>query len=799
MVCPLTSNSMKKPPRYALLLALALILKAGAQTASQPVLPQGKEEPQSTIELSPFQVNTERDRGYSASQAMGASRVALPVSDVPLAVVGINEQFFADRAAVDALDVLPFVSGVQRGGDLNPGQEQFTLRGYALIGMDIRDGLPDNVAAADQPYDDGSAYERLEVIKGPAGTLYGTTGMGGVVNKISKWPRFSRQTKIQLQAQSYDEFVRGMVDTTGPMGDRNAYRAVLSKRTGNRFWDHGRSNDFFNSVVAFTRLLGDSRSGGRVWTRFQFLDIEVDRENGTQFPTGYLNPLSPTTPVVLENPNYAVKPEANNQPNDDISKAAIRAYEAGFEHSFDGPIDSKWTLRLVGRHNTSAGDKSPSYAQTLPVPVDSTGAIVRYTNAAGALVNGDSRFISATDPRVADWRTVHTLRQFSGYNKSSGGYMDLVGDFTTGPMKHKIVVNAQLTSSARERAFFFWAVTNPGNTTAVANSYSAINPDFSSYNAATITAGNPSFNSFSGHAESNGFAGGFQDNISMFNDRLIAVAGARYDNIHTTTYGFDSAASIAARRFVANPASTRTVTNQQWTSKYGLVGKVVPGVSLYGQVGETYIPINTINATTGLKLPNQEGNIREAGIKLDFLGSKLVATAAVFKMELTNVLVSVVNPPELGGGTVQVPVGKQTSDGHEIDLAWEPVPGWNLSAAYSKVDSKDERGFLFRGVPRQATYSLLTKYSFLNGDLKGAYVGGSWKHNGEVAGDATNLFFVPANDTFDAFLGYGRGRWNVQLNVFNVGDTDKMVTAVTNIITSRARARSFRFTFNYTF
>ncbi|WP_415909560.1 TonB-dependent siderophore receptor [Oleiharenicola sp. Vm1] len=705
---------MKFTPRLPLLL-LALVANAEAQSSSSAAPLSSAATNDRPVELSPFMVRTDRDHGYSATDSLGASRVALPVGEVPLSVISLTEQMFADRAALDAMDVLGFVSGVQQQADGGPGQAGYSLRGFANTGLRVRDGLPERVEGVDYPFDDAAGYERLEVIKGPAGTLYGTTSMGGVVNKISKWPKFRPETKIELQAQSYDEFVRGMLDSTGPLSDNTAYRLVLSERRGHRYYDEKDApNNFSNYLFVLSHRIGPAHTG-RIWARANYFRFELDRENGAQFPTGYLDPKKPTVAAVLTNPRFAVPLESNQVPEDDVSIANIYSYEGGYEQTFAGPLGGEWTIRLVGRFSKGKGDKSPSYAVTRPVPVDASGKIVPYTNAAGVLVNGDARFIAADDPRVADWRTTMTAREFAGYNQDSGAYLDLVGAFSTGPLKHKAVFNAQLESGETERAFFFWNVPFANNTTAVANSFSVLHPDFSRFSFATIKATVPTqFNPFNGHSESDGFAAGFQDNVNLFGDRLIGVVGARYDSVENTAYSFDSAQSLAQKKFVKNAASTSIVKNQEWSFRYGLVGKPFEGVSVFAQHGETYIPVNTLDSS-GVKYPNREGEIRELGVKVDLWGTRLVATASVFKMQLTNVLVSVPNPPELGGGLRQEPAGTQKTDGFEVDLTAEPVRGLNLTLAYSDLTSKNEAGQYFRGVPVVPTWSVLGKYSWRQG------------------------------------------------------------------------------------
>jgi outer membrane receptor protein involved in Fe transport len=786
---------MKFPSRACLWLLAGLAAPLAAQTTVMNEAAVAGEP----VKLSPFTVSGQRDRGYAARTSLGASRVAMDTSDIPASVISLNEQLFADLGAVDAMEVLPFVSGVARVSNSAPGQEAFALRGYAVTGLRLRDGLPELLEGTDQPYDDASAYERLEVLKGPAGTLYGTTSMGGIVNKISKWPQFTAKHTIELQAQTYDKFIRGMVDSTGPVGENTAYRAVLSSRTGTRYYAQDDApNDFTNLLAALTHRVGDNRQG-KIWGRFQYLKVELDTEAGPQYATGYLDPLNPNVAPVITNPRFPIAVDANLYPEEDVSVAKVTAFEAGYEQGWSGgPLNGDWTLRLVARYSDGQGDKKPSFAAARPVPVDASGAIVRYTNAAGAQVNGDSRFIGDDDPRVADWRATMTVRDFHGYTVSGGTFLDLVGDFETGPLKHKLILNSQLTLRERERAFFFWNVPNPANISALVNSFSMVNPNFAGLDVAAIKAGTPLFNAFDGHVESTGFASGFQDNISAWDERLIAVVGARYDHVDSTSYTFDSAASIAQRAFVPNPTTTRKAANQDWTFKYGLVGKPLPGLSIFAQLAETYIPISTL-APSGVKYPNQDGETRELGIKTDFFNGRLAVTASIFKMELTNVLISVPNPPELGGGLVQVPAGTQKTDGFEIDVAAEPLPGLNVIVAYSNLESTDALGRSFRGVSIDPTWSTLVKYRLTESKLRGAFVGANWVHRGRSPGDPTNTFYIDKSDTFDAFVGYGRDRWSVQVNAYNVTGSDDIITTVGDTALFRPLERMYRLTLRYTF
>jgi iron complex outermembrane receptor protein len=782
------------------MLALGLAIGVSPGRAQTRPAPAAKEA--ETIELSPFVIRGEKDRGYSSTQSLGATRVALPNSEISSAIVTLNEQVIADRGAVYAMDVLSFVSGIQRDSDGQPGQELFSLRGYATGNIGLRDGLPDPMDAADLSLaSDTSSYSRIEVIKGPAGVLYGTHSMGGVVNRISKWPQFKPSTKVELQAQSEEKFIRAAVDSTGPIGSDLAYRVTLSARRGERFYDEGDApNDLNNFSLALLRRVHGGN--GRLWFRGEHLRQRLDREQGWQFISGFIDPARPTAAgTIARNGYYPVAITANTVPEDDVSLGEAYALEAGYESTFDGPLNGRWTLRTVARYSDREGDKVPSYAQGRPVPVDASGAVVRYTNVAGAQVAGDNRFIRADDPRVSDWRSTLVLRDFRGFRRSHIINADLSGLFSTGVLDHNAVFSSGVTGGESARSFFFWNAVNPANTTAVANSFSAVRPTPANVTAASIKASAVTqYNPFSGYSDGRNFSTSVLDNISFLNKRFVASVGWRYDNARSTTARFHTANSIAARQPVIDGTSYQQTKNSQHTYRYGLVFKPVPGLSVFGQVNSTYQPVSGTNVLTGEPLENRDGTNREIGLKLELWDNRVTGTVSYFKSKLTNVLVPVVLPIEQGGGTFNLPVGSQNSDGWEMDIAFQPVEGLSLLAAYSDVTSLDERGFAFRGVPVDASYSLLTRYSWApNSRLAGLFVGGGWKHRGRSPGDATRTFFLGSSNQYDAMVGFARRNWGVQLNVENLTDSDAAWSSVTDQLVIRLQPRTFRVTARYTF
>ena len=216
--------------RQACLLFFIVCLSnpASAQTAGSPATPppDSDEEP---LQLSVFDVTTSRDEGYGSTYSVGGSRVNLPIQEIPSSIVSLNEQFLKDVGALEVNDAINYVSGIATADGA-----QYSLRGYAQQGVNYRDGLPDREIGLNTATNDAGGFQRIEVIKGPAGVLYGAHSMGGIVNRVSKVPLGTQQTNIQLGLSTgWDQFVRGVVDTTGPLKDTGiSYRLVLVDREG---------------------------------------------------------------------------------------------------------------------------------------------------------------------------------------------------------------------------------------------------------------------------------------------------------------------------------------------------------------------------------------------------------------------------------------------------------------------------------------------------------------------------------------------------------------------------------------
>lgn len=181
------------------------------------------------VKLSAFEVTSEKDRGYSSSHAIGATRTDTPLNELPQAISVVNQQFIRDWI-VDNIDAAgKFVAGVTDA----PTQ---LFRGQSGISPAI-DGL-----STEGVYD-MSLFERVEFLKGPSSIIYGDGNKTGVISRASKKPRFDRPyNRIDLDIGSWN-YYRATLDTTRPFGPNNrfSYRFIGSvlDRDGYKDADYG--------------------------------------------------------------------------------------------------------------------------------------------------------------------------------------------------------------------------------------------------------------------------------------------------------------------------------------------------------------------------------------------------------------------------------------------------------------------------------------------------------------------------------------------------------------------------------
>jgi len=166
-----------------------------------------------TVFLDPFQVTTSTNEGYLPSQSTASGRIAQRLENIPQNIGVVNARFLDEIGAINVVDSLRFVAGVSANNDERNQSNGVSIRGFGLTSL-RRNG--ENAGAGTSPM--AEAVEQYEVVKGPAGVLYGASAPGGLVNVVTKSPRFT--PGVSLTARSFGLSGFGgystSVDSTGP-------------------------------------------------------------------------------------------------------------------------------------------------------------------------------------------------------------------------------------------------------------------------------------------------------------------------------------------------------------------------------------------------------------------------------------------------------------------------------------------------------------------------------------------------------------------------------------------------------
>lgn len=729
--------------------AAGLLLSAFCLLAqTNPPAPASQNTSEDILKLNPFEVKAGAgDVGYGTSTQQGGTRINMPINDSPMSIATINKALLEDMGFKRLSESLHVVSGMSFSGALADGR--YTYRGRSSSGSNYRDGIPENFAGSGLEVVDSILFDRIEVVKGPAGVLFGSMDIGGTVNRISKRPLPNDRTVVSLGASTFNS-VRAEIDMSRKLIQRGnetvAYRIPVA-------FQHGKSHEKGNdNVFAISPSIDYSNNrGDRVWlysiyqnsSRVQAETVPADKGGALFYGLDATSPMWPT----------------------DQSNGNRRIYELGYTRDniqvFGVDSSFRFVARFINTHIIN----------------EASATLTDYS-----LYDAQGTFLG-TNAQIY-WNQVKVARMDYGGLTSGVSNQEFKGgvvnfDFATAfnflGGDHKAFIYGELIEN---RSRVFGVSPNYPKPIGQNSIYIAgvqrwplnILPANWGPNLqhALISAGQfIKTNDNNGQAANTAIAG--QDNISYLSNRLILVGGVRVDQNEGNT-----------KDFIANSQAHTSASARSW--KYGVVGKPLPGergVSLYFNHATSFQPQYTIDnnpasPSYGRRFPNVIGTVDEGGVKLDMLGHRLIGSIVRYNSTLSNQLITVFPPGNTQTGGILQPVGTVFSKGWEFDLTAQPVKSVNMVVSYSDNDSRTATNLRSRGSPAK-TFACLAKYSFPD-PLKGFSIVGMYQSAKTRAGDGGNSFYTPDFKMTNLNLIYARSNWRLQLNIDNVLDDKNQVT-----------------------
>jgi iron complex outermembrane receptor protein len=752
----------------------AVSLAAQPANVSSPTKPSSEE----VVQLSAFQVQTDRERGYRATNSLTATRTATSILDTPLNITVLTEDFMEDIDAQFLNDSLNYVSSVSTTTLGNNGRQGGSGDGTRIRGFEISFALRNgfrrdrNVTIRN--------IERVEVVKGPVAQLFGQTAPGGLLNYITKRPSFERSGSLRATVGSFSlvGFEAELQDAYAAFGSKNAnvaWRVLTSREEQDLYRDFEfREEDYFIGQVAFRPVAGIN-----VLLEHEYMDTKSNLAQG----------LPRTNPQWMADWRQAVAQgrtqdiqrwysDSNNWANDIQARTGVRpAGTTGFstltypegrlaDYNVSGP-----DTRFNNLSNSTTLDVDWAVNDTISLRYGANNYAVEYFEKFNFVdfVNADGTMSMAFFSSRNNRRVITTQQ------------LDAVAKFETGDLKHTFVVGGEDLSdyeTVRRLAFDPIRIFQQQNITRAAPPPGQ--PDRGAFGNAqfyydprtmpvtrldlAITTLDRPQNKAIVELDRTGYFASYRG--AAFGGRLNVMAGLRREEADTVTFSPFSGVR-----------STSTISGT--TASGGVNFRLRPSITLFAGYSESFEPSAGRTATGPLATAAEtqplgpvEGQGLEAGVKVELLDGRLSGTLSAFSVERSNIPSQDVDrtrrdprnfdtrfpdnvrfPYDVtfftGGGAEEV-------RGVDGDFVWAPSRPWQFLFSFAWVPTAEtasytplQPGFGFRADGTQVrlpdlsqnglrlartpewSQSLWAKYSFQNGNLKGLSLGLGLQHKGE--------------------------------------------------------------------
>lgn len=748
-----------RPFTTVALLAVLMPAFAFAQTQPEPAESQKNE---GVITLTPFQVSAASNDSYVVEEAQTGTLITVPREKIPFSMSIVTSEMIKDLQIDNGADISEYLSGVSRSTNPTVADES----GYVSLNYRVR-------GFVSQPLYNGfqtggrifspDTLGRVEVSKGPNAVLYGQAPAGGVINFISKAPRYTDNATIYGGVGS-SSYLKAGFELGGPV--------KMSKLPGQLAFQVGGSQLGFEREQLFFKSDTSSAFASFDWRLSRKLTIE-SRSEYTKLDT-------------------------------------IPSRTAAFVSLGAGPA------RIVDPYNRLRKDRNFSYNG----PYSHNEFSNYLTTLYGTLSITDNLLLRVGGFASERWRTAFVLDDVYGLGTTktitSGKYNNIEDGAKTTAIKADLLWQARIrdwsidtllgVENHWERSKQEWIAT-PNNI--------VVDIPFTRPPLATDYGVPPPLSSFTVLRDlSNGTLEWKNARLTQFirspGDRVSAMWGVARGDGHTIANDRrlnQQSRSEGKKTTYTVGATTSMLSNDKASglNKITVFGNMSTSFNIQG--GNSQNPADFKNFTTVEALrafansvsPNaiapQEGKGYEFGVRTEWFGRKFGFSALYFDQTNQNIARNffVRESDVIGGGsenvirTFQLAGGKENSHGYELSLDWRPVPQVILTAegqftkgrVLANPEAPEEVGFGLVQSP-ETQYSFFARYEFeKHSALSGLSFGAGLSHNSPTRirpeiGDRFRL-----SDSYNsarAFVNYkfksGNGSHTLSLNIENLLDEE---------------------------
>lgn len=685
----------------------------------------------SSRELQEVVITSLRNR-FGATSSDYVSKMSLKNMENPQVYTSITKHLLGEQLLFSVDDALRNAIGVQKMWDATgrsgDGGGFYNMRGF-IVQSTMRNGIAGNVSGLT----DAANLEKLEVIKGPSGTLFGNvlTSYGGLINRVTKKPYDHFGGEINYSTGSF-QFNRLSVDVNTPLDSAKnvLLRVNAAYRTEGSFMDNG----FYRGFVLAPSL------SFKVNDKLNFL---LDAEFYSGQNTGLNVFFFPYGQTIA-----ALGVDRANQLNIDYKRsyASEDLYQTARNANFFGQMNyamsDNWKSQTSFTVTNSYSDGPSPYFYLL-----STGAVTGTGEAGNGYISRNDQYTDNSKDQVIE------LQQ------------NFIGEFSIGRFRNRFIGGLDFTHHFSDQFFggnTYDTVLALGNIPTYRN-FNRTNMDklYQEKGDAFVYPMNFITNSYSAYVS------------DMFNitDNLMVLAALRLDHFNNR-----GAADNITGTFV-NPVPF----DQTFLSpKFGIVYQPVKDkLSLFANYQ------NSFTNKYGVSDPNRDPNIKsndfkpeqanqlESGVKLDVLEGKFSASVSVYSIKVTDVI-----RPNPANSLYSIQDGTQISKGVDVEFVANPIAGLSLIAGVAYNDSKLEKASDLNvegmrpgtaGSPWVANWWI--SYRLQSPKLKGlgAGFGGNYASDNKIINSKDiGVFILPEYTVLNASVFYDQPKFRLSVKMDNL-------------------------------
>lgn len=678
----------------------------------------------------------------------------LTIMETPQPISIVTHEIIEQQQAKQLSDVLQNVNGIYVTSSRANSQDSFGGRGF-ILGNDnmFKNGSRINSGV----FPEVSGLERVEVLKGANAMLYGNTAAGGVINMITKKPKFNFGGNVGLNAGSWNSY-KPTVDVYGPLSKNIAFRVNGAYEYAENFRDVVKSEKYyFNPSFLFnlsekSQLIVEADYLKNDFTPDFGLGSITERDGLTY----KLNTLLPRTAFLGTDWQF--------QNVEQVSTNVT------FNHQFN----QNWSLNATSSYQNYTKD----YFSTERIQWG---------------------YEKSTD-RLFYKRPLNRTYNEQNYTSAQ---VNLNGEFNTGKVNHKVLFGTDADYGVADSYSYF----NPTNRLAYGNSYlygTNGNSNGILYldNPSTWIGGNmPDSEKLEKNRINTRRIGVYAQDFISLTKEFKVIAGLRWSYIQnmptintkfkTSTGGLVNLNSSPEKKFTDNSSSS----DQAISPKLGLVYNPNDNLSAFATYTNSFVA-NVGKLRDGEALRPTNIDQYEVGVKKNIWNNALAINLTVYQILYRNYYQAALddngNPIDPTGLTKDF-AGKMRSRGAELDITGNPTENLSIIGGVSYnnsvyLDTPDVFGYvenqrLVRTPATTANASVFYKFTkFVPGLKLGAgvyYIGNrlagwndtkSGNNSLQKRNGVSRIFELEDYTTVSLSAGYDWKKFSIQAKVGNLFD-----------------------------